>query len=220
MFKTPIAIVVAALTLTGCAFDEGTEAVGEESLYARLGTRATLVLEPTSLVGVVATDTDGNYLPCMQPTVTDGTAVLRSTKSGLLLVEDLEISLSDIVIPPGVVHSESIELTNVRLHLGTQIALEPDWSTGNGLHAGGTGTADLLLDWSVRSESGHVYQLATQRLRDAEFLVEAGLQPDGSITAYVATSIEGRIGSFANRIQLSDFSMAVNASTDATPVVD
>ncbi len=220
MFKTPIAIVVAALTLTGCAFDEGTDPVGEESLYARLGTRATLVLEPTSLVGVVATDNNGNYLPCMQPTVTDGSAVLRSTKNGLLLVEDLDIHLSDISIPPGVVYSEPIELTNIRLHLGTQIALQPDWAAGNGLHTGGTGTADLLLDWSVRSDSGDVYALATQLLRDTEFLVEAGLQPDGSITAYVATSIEGRIGSFANRIQLRDFSMAVNASTDAAPVVD
>lgn len=220
MFKTPIAIVVAALTLTGCAFDEGDEPVGEESLYARLGTRAMLVLEPTSLVGVVATDTNGNYLPCMQPTVTNGTAVLRSTKNGLLLVEDLEIELSDLTIPPGVVHSESIQLTNIRLQLGTQIALEPDWAAGGGLHAGGSGTADLLLDWSVRSDSDQVYPLATQRLRDAEFLVEVGLQPDGSVTAYVATSIEGRIGSFANRIQLSDFSMAVNATTNAPPTVD
>jgi len=218
MFKTPVAIVVAALTLTGCAFDEGVEPTGDESLYSRLGTRETLVLEPTSLVGVVAADSEGNYLPCMQPNVVEGTAVLRSTNSGLLLVEDLEIALSDVVIPPGVVYSESIHLTDIRLQLGTQIAIEPEWADVN---ATGSGTADLLLDWSVKSDdSGNVYPLATQRLRDAEFSVEVGLQPNGSVTAFVTTAVEGRIGSFANRIQLSDFSMAVSASTDEPPVVE
>lgn len=220
MFKTPIAIVVAALTLTGCAFDEGVDPVGDETLYSRLGTRETLVLEPTSLVGVVASDNEGNPLPCMQPSVESGTAVLRSTKSGLLLVEDLEIELSDVVIPPGVIHSEDIHLTNIRLQLGTQIALEPDWTAGGGLSVEGAGTADLLFDWSVLSDSGAVYPLATQRLRDAEFLVEVGLHPDGSVTAFVTTSIDGRIGSFANRIQLSDFSLAVSASTTATTHID
>ncbi len=212
MFRTQIAVVVGALILTGCAFDEGYVPANpdDQPLYSRLGGRETLTLEPTSLVGVVARDQQGNPLPCMQPDVTGGTTILRATDDGLLLVEYLDTELSDVTVGAGVVSSEPIHLTDLRLRLGTQIAFEPDWTASNGDRVVGTGVADLLLDWALVDDDG-VYPLATQRIRDAEFTVDVTLAEDGTLAAGVNTAVEGHIGSFANRIELADFSMAVTA---------
>jgi hypothetical protein len=218
MNKISIAIVAAVVSLTGCAFDDSGDVLGsEESLHHRLGTRENLVLEPTSLVGVAAVDENGEPVPCIQPTVVGGTAVLRSTEDGLLLVEDLEIEMSDITIQEGIVLNQDIHLTDIVLSLGTQIVVEADW-TAAGVRAHGFGTADLLLDWATVADSGNVYPLATQRLRDSEFYVEVKLEEDGSITASVTSSVEGELASFTNKVQLSDFSMAVEAVTpDVVP---
>jgi hypothetical protein len=212
-FLAAIATVAATLAV-GCTYDQGYDEVPTDSLYARLGTREALVLEPTSLVGVAAYDDDGNPLPCVQPTVTGGDAMLRSTKTGLLLVEALEIQLTDVTIQPGVLHSESVQLTDIDLRLGTQIVIEAEWSE-DGLHAEGVGRADLLMDWAVLSDQGEVLPLATQKLRQVEFTVRADLDELGDIHVQVFGEVEGRIGGFANRIELSDFSMAVNAVTPA-----
>ena len=70
MFKTTIATMVAALMITGCAFDEEVpDGADTTTLHNELGTRATLDLAPTSLVGVVAVDGQGESLPCVQPDV-------------------------------------------------------------------------------------------------------------------------------------------------------
>lgn len=212
MFKTTIITLVAGLALVGCAFDEegpGTET--GESLYERLGTRETLVIGPSSLVGISAYDQNGETLPCVQPSIVGGIAVLRSTNSGLLLVEDLEIELTDVIVEAGVIHSEEIHLTDLRLQLGTQIAIETDWIDGK---AGGAGKADLLMDWAVQTDKGEILPLATQRARGTEFVVKVSLdETTDVVTVEVTASIEGRIGSFANRIELSDFSMHIVGDT-------
>ena len=75
------------------------------------------------------------------------------------------------------------------------------------------------MDWSVLDRSGEIYPLATQKLRKADFAVSIALDYDGTITANVTTSVDGELGNFANRISLTDFSMAVNAKTGA-PNID
>src|SRR5262245_16869710 len=111
MFKYEIAAVVAAVALTACTFDEAIEP-GEvdESLEHRLGTRETLALEPSSLIGVTAVDEDGTELPCLEPDVAGGQVVLRSTEDGLLLVEKMDVQLTDVMVEPGVVYDAPIHL--------------------------------------------------------------------------------------------------------------
>lgn len=213
MLHKTLSVMVAAVVLAGCQFDEqAPEPEGEKTLYQRLGTRETLDLQPTSLIGVVAYDRDGNVLPCVQPTVLGGEAVFRATTDGLVIVEKLDIQLSDVKIEEGVLHSQEVVLTDIRMRLGTQLVFDPAWGNAK-LSAAGGGNADLLLDWSVLDDSGNVYPLATQKLRDADFSVTVSLNYDGTIQAGVSTSVEGELGSFANRISLSDFSMAVTAAT-------
>jgi hypothetical protein len=218
MLNKTLAIAVALIAITGCTFDDGyVDEEVDQSLAYRLGDREALSLESTSLVGVAAYDDDGNNLPCVQPTVGGGEALLRSTDSGLLLVEKMTIDLSDVVVEPGVVHSQPIHLTDIELRLGTQLVIEADWSA-DGRSATGTGRADLLMDWAVLDDDGDHLPLATQKLRQVEFAVTARLNEDGMITTEVISTVEGRIGGFANRIELSDFSMAVHASTDVPDV--
>jgi hypothetical protein len=211
MFKREIAVVVAALALTACTFDEGVED-GEvtESLQHRLGTREELVLEPTSLIGVTARDEDGTELPCLSPDVAGGTAVLRSTADGLLLVEKLEVQLTDVTVEAGVVYDAPIHITDIELKLGTLLVLEPPWAIDR---AEAAARADLLMDWALLDGDGDHLPMATQRLRDVEFAVDVRQDADGRISAAVTTGVDGRLAGYAGKVELTDFSMAVQAST-------
>jgi hypothetical protein len=213
MFKPTLifTLAVSTATLVGCSFAAEGELPGPSTLWEELGTRETLALEEQSDVDVKARDRSGADLPCVQPEVIGGRIVLRSTESGLLLVEALDVDLTDVTIEPGVVHSEEIQLTDLRLRLGTQLVLTPEWGE-DGRDAYGEGTADMLLDWAVVSTTGEVYPLATQRIRDAGFTVAVRLEDDGSITADMASWVPGPVWDFS-AVEITDFNMAVSART-------
>lgn len=206
-----LVIVASLAALSACTFDtEADLGVGEETLWWRLGSRETLSLQQPSTVGVRAEDRDGQELACVDPDVMGGRAVLRSTADGLLLVEALEVSLSDITIEQDVLGAKRpLHLTDVELRLGTQLVLDPEWLDD---YAVGAGTADLLMDWAVLTDDGNVHPLATQLIRDVEFEVEVRLEHDGSISAQVHTTVAGPIWDF-NVLEVSDLSVDVLANT-------
>ncbi len=215
---TTIALLAIALGATGCTFDQGYDPAGSpQTLESRLGTREALSLDQTSLVGVGAYDDAGNPLPCLQPSVNGGDAMMRATPDGVLVVEKMTINLSDVVVEPGVVYDAPINLTDIQLRLGTQLGLDTTWSD-DGMSATGTGHADLLMDWAVLSNDGKVLPLATQKLRNVEFDVRATLGDDGLVHAEVMSAVDGRLGGITNHIELSDFSMAVHANSEAYPL--
>jgi len=211
MHKTIIALAVSFVALSGCSFEDSAAPWGHESLYERLGTREFLSLQQPSLIGVAAYDRDGEPLPCVQPDVVSGTAAMRTTEDGTLLVEGISIYLTDITIEPGVVlPDEPLQLTDVRLRLGTQIAIDTEW---NGDRATGSGRGDLLMDWAILDDSGKVLPLATQKIRDAELLVDVSLA-DGEVHADVTSAVDGTFWDFS-AVELADFSMAVSAKSGA-----
>jgi hypothetical protein len=201
------------VVVAGCvSFDEAGLApgdAGEATLAAQLADREERALEPPSLVGVAAFDGAGRALPCLQPDVLAGRAVLRSD-DGLLLVEAMDIELSDVRIEAGVVYDRPIDLTDIELRLGTQIVVEAHWSA-DGRAAHGSGRADLLMDWALIDQDGAVLPLATQLLRDVEFAVDARLGDDGEVTAAVRAAVDGTVRRFGDTVELADFSMAVSA---------
>ncbi len=212
MNKLTSIVAIAFVALGGCAFDTGSESSSVPTLYQRLGTRETLTLEAPNLVGVAAYDKQGQPIPCLQPNIVGGEAVLRATDEGVVLVEALDIELSDILIEQGVVsETNEIRLVDIQLRLGTPLSVIPEW-TNRDTRAVGTGKADLLMDWSLLADNGDRLPLATQRMRDVEFFVEARLRTDHRVTVAVTTAVEGTIWDLG-RIELSDFSMAINAST-------
>lgn len=208
-----LAITALALGAGACTFDSA-GADGDGGLDQRLASRVYLDLAPSSEIGVCAFDADGNELPYVEPTVVGGRAVLRTTADGWLLVEDLDIALADVTVPPGELGPEPIELVDVRLRLGTQLAVEPFWA-GDGEAAWGTGDADLLLDWSWLTPDGDVYPLATQRLGAAEFTVAVVRAPDGTLSAQVQTAVAGEVHRLDGLVTFADLSVAVDAVTPA-----
>ncbi|MCA9675391.1 MAG: hypothetical protein H6709_05295 [Kofleriaceae bacterium] len=217
--KLPLSLFGAALLASGvgaCAFDEA-GVTDQPEVEARLHGRVFLDLAPTSHVGVVATDADGEVMPYVEPQVVGGRAVLRTTDDGWLLVEDLEVQLADVRIPPGELGPDAVDLTDVELRLGTQLAAEPYYS-GDGRAAWGAGDADLLLDWSlVTSEDGGAWPLATQKMGAMDFTVAVVLDDDGNLSAQVDTGRSGEVHRLNGLVTFSDLSVAVDA---VTPTVD
>jgi hypothetical protein len=201
-------ILLSSILLSACAFDTG--GVADSDLEAQLQTRAFLDLAPTTTVGVCAFDPEGNELPYVEPAVHGGRAVLRTTPDGWLLVEDLEISLDDVVIPAGQLGPDPVVLTDVELALGTQLAVTPYYS-GDGMAAFGSGDADLLLDWALVLDSGEHWPLATQRLGAAEFTVSVELSDDGTLVARIDTAVDGEFHEVRGLFALADLSVAVDA---------
>lgn len=203
---------VALATTTGaCAFDDtGVEPHNE--LQQQLAGRAFLDLAPSSHVGVVATDGHGQAMPYVEPQVVGGRAVMRTTIDGWLLIEDLEVQLADVTIPPGELGADAVRLTDVELRLGTQLAAQPYYS-GDGRAAWGAGEADLLLDWSMVTREGDTYPLATQRLGEADFTVAVVVDDTGNLSAEFATAVAGEVHRLTGLVTLSDLSVSVDAVT-------
>jgi len=209
-----LASTALALGASACAFSE--DGVADESLQSELEGRVFLDLSDSSKVGVCAYNAYGRELPYVEPTVAGGRAVLRATEDGWLLVEDLDIVLENVTIPPGELGDDPIVLTDVSLHLGTQIAADTEWSA-DGEAAFGGGHADLLLDWSWLMSDGDVYPLATQRLGETDFSVQVLRAADGQLSAQVHTAIPGEVHQLDGLLTLKDLSISVEA---VTPTVD
>jgi hypothetical protein len=150
-------------------------------------------------------------MPAVTPVVTGGDAVLRSTDDGFVVVEKLRIKLADIEVPPGTFGNKPLKLTDVALRLGTQIDVDGDWAP-SGVSVTGTGTGDLLLDWSLVLEDGTPYPLATQKLTEAPFDVSVGVDDYGRLVAAVWMSAGGKLRTFEDTVTLSDLSLAVVAA--------
>ncbi len=209
-----IAIAALCTGLIGCSFDTEANPSTGESLYFQLGRRATLSLEEPSLVGVAAFDADGKPLDCVQPDVHGGTLIARASDEGLVIVEKLDLGLTDVIVEPGVVGQRPIHLTDIRFKLGTQLVLDPEWRSGR--NVAGVGHADLIMDWAILTDDGQVLPLATQKVRDVEFSVEFTLEQDDTISAQLNSVVAGPIWDFS-LVELSDLSMVVHASN--RPVV-
>jgi hypothetical protein len=216
--RTTLVTAALALALTpGCVYDEsGVDDAETSPLMHRLGSRAVLTLEDSSHIEITATGTDGQPLPGMAADIAQGRTALRATRDGVIVVEALEIDLSDVVVPPGTLSESSYQLTDLRLRLGLQLGVAPEWSADR-RHAIGTGTADLLLDWSLVAD-GEVYPMATRKLENTPFQLEVILDEGNNVTARISTSVAGRLSSFLDRILLSDFSMELDATS--LPAID
>lgn len=209
------AALVAALA-PGCFYDDrGVEAAETSPLLYRLGTRAVLTLEDSSHIQITATSAGGQRLPSMEANIVDGRAALRATPDGVIVVEALEINLSDVTVPPGTLSDDTFHVTDLQLRLGIQLGTVPEWSD-DGRRAVGHGKADLLMDWAVVLD-GNVHPMGTRRLEDTPFEIAVELDDNDNVVARISTSVDGQLSTFLDRIMLSDFTMALEA-TSAPPV--
>jgi hypothetical protein len=206
-----ITTLALAAAVPACAYDASGVDPDATPLRTALGKRAFLDLGTDSRVGVTAIGPDGKVMQNVAPDVTGGRAVLRSTEDGFLIVEDLDVKLADVTVPP-MTFGQPIHLTDVRLRLGTQIDEDGDWAP-SGTYVTGEGKADLLLDWSWALDNGTIYPLATQKLSGALFETAVRMDDAGNLRADVWMTQPGEVKRIADTVTLSDLSMAVVAAT-------
>jgi hypothetical protein len=201
-------IIVPAL-LAACSFEPD---AGAGSLSDHLRRRAFLEVSTDSAVEVSATARGGQPLD-VDPGVLGGQAVLRTTDDGWLLVEDLEIPLDDVTVPPGVLSDRPVTFTDLALRLGTQLAVPLDPPlTDDASALAGFGDADLLLDWSMLSWRGDVLPLAMRRIPDAPFTVAVTLDADQRLHATINARVDGVVDELGELVVLRDLSVDVRSS--------
>jgi len=210
--STIVTLALALSTTTACAV-ESPDPDPEPDLQHRLGGRVFLpITAPCEVAFGITNDATGTEMPPLQPEVTGGELILRTTADGLLLVEGLTIELGDVdTTKPVGDDIHRLQLTDLRLRLGTLAAIEPEWSA---VQVAGTGTGDLLLDWALRDDDGDVHPLATQRVRAAELGVIVAVDAEGRIGAALDSVTSGRLWDFGD-IAVGDLSLSLTASEPA-----
>jgi hypothetical protein len=178
-------------TLGGCDTAPDGQA---DDLHQQLLIRNTFGVDQQNQVGLVITDGTTDISVESQAS---GIFVVRATDDGFLLMEALDVTLSEVSITDGV------DLIDLRLRLGTQLAIDPEW---NPQSAYGSGAADLLLDWSMRDHEA-VYALSTQKMKDATFRLEVEQVDDIIHVGVSAETTEGS-ASGSPSVQHVDFSFA------------
>jgi hypothetical protein len=206
------AILIPSL-LAACSFEP---ADGSASLADQLRRRVVLDISTDSAVAVSATARGGQPLD-VDPTVLGGQAVLRTTEDGWLLVEDLDIPLDDVTVPPGVLSDRPVTFTDLYLRLGTQLAVPLLAPLGDDTTAlAGFGDADLLLDWAMLSWEGDVLPLAMRRIADAPFTVNLALDDEQRLHASINGRVDGVVDELGELVVLRDLQVDVLSSAPMT----
>jgi hypothetical protein len=219
--KTSLSLLATALSATlftaACGFaPDG----GGEGLATQLRQRAFLDITKDSDVAVSATGRGGQSL-AVNPNVLGGEAILRTTQDGWLLVEDLEIPLDDVTVPPGMLSDRPVVFTDIVLRLGTQLAVEPLAPVDEAdVSLVGWGDADLLLDWSMLSWDGQDHlPLAMRRIADVPFAVAVQMDADGELHASITARVDGVVDDLGELVVLKDLAVDVVSTTAAPEIV-
>jgi hypothetical protein len=219
--KTSLSLLATTLSATlftaACGFaPDG----GGEGLATQLRQRAFLDITKDSDVAVSATGRGGQSL-AVNPNVLGGEAILRTTQDGWLLVEDLEIPLDDVTVPPGMLSDRPVVFTDIVLRLGTQLAVEPLAPVDEAdVSLVGWGDADLLLDWSMLSWDGQDHlPLAMRRIADVPFAVAVELDADGELHASITARVDGVVDDLGELVVLKDLAVDVVSTTAAPEIV-
>ncbi|HUQ06239.1 MAG TPA: hypothetical protein VM261_27230 [Kofleriaceae bacterium] len=194
---------------------------GGEGLATQLRQRAFLDITKDSDVAVSATGRGGQSL-AVNPSVLGGEAILRTTQDGWLLVEDLEIPLDDVTVPPGMLSDRPVTFTDIALRLGTQLAVSPLAPIDDAdVSLVGWGDADLLLDWSMLSWDGQDHlPLAMRRIADVPFAVAVEMDADGELHASITARVDGVVDDLGELVVLEDLAVDVVSTTAAPVIVD
>ncbi len=193
-----------ALALAACAVEADGEA-------GPLATRRVLaVLQAGDLH--LSAHREGDAMPAVEPRVEGGTIVVRTLGAHLLL-EELDMRLGDVdVVKTYAGTTQVLRLTGLRLRLGTRADALAAWSDDR-TAVSGAATADLLLDWSLRTRDGDAIPLATQRIAGAVLDVHvlnvavSDDLSDGAV-ASVGSTVAGPVWELGD-ITVSDLSLSL-----------
>ncbi len=190
------------LTLAACAVEPADEAGGP------LATRRVLAVLQTGDLHLSA-HRDGDTMPAVEPPIDGGTIVVRTLGAHLLL-EEFDMRLGDVdVVKPYAGTTQVLHLTDLRLRLGTRAAAIAAWSDDRA-QVSGTASAELLLDWNLRTRDGDAIPLATQRIAGAvlDLNVALGDELAGGAVASVGSTVAGPVWELGD-VTVSDLSLSL-----------
>jgi hypothetical protein len=159
---------------------------------------------------------DGDPMPLVAPAVTSGTIIVRTAGQRLLL-EELVLDLGDVDVAKSIGSTTQVlHLTDLRLRLGTRADAAASWND-DATAVAGLATADLLLDWGMRTTDGHVIPLATQRVRAAALDLHLMVDGErGAATASVTSTTPGLLWELGD-ITVSDLSLSLVTAEQEIP---
>jgi hypothetical protein len=144
-----------------------------------------------------------------------GATSLRADRDGRLIVEDLTISLDDVVLHHDLLPPEGVRLMNIQASLGADRDARTTWSGENDVTAEATG--ELVVDCAIMNDQGQPAPLAPQALDGIPFAVQLERSYDGEIHVNVTGSMTGTFWSWADYLSLSDLDFQLASSTPPAP---
>jgi hypothetical protein len=130
-------------------------------------------------------------------------------------VEDLTISLDDVVLHHELLPPEGLRLMNIQASLGSDMDARTTWIGNNELSAETTGA--LVVDWAIMNDQGQPAPLAPQALDGIPFTVQLERAYDGEIHVNITGRMSGTFWTWADYISLSDLDFQLASSTPPAP---
>jgi hypothetical protein len=203
-------LLALALALAACQDGSGDDPGANGELATRLtGAPVTLAIVPPSYARISAHDQAGGPVAMDPLTIEGGSIVVHVDENRALVVDDYVVNLADIVADDGELAANPRTLTDVHVSLGHAIVIDSPWSQ-DGTGARATVYGEVLLDWSLVDDAGQPAPLATGTWTNVEMTVYLHLEADGTVTARLASTLEGSVLSSWG-IELSDFLLNLTA---------
>lgn len=142
--------------------------------------------------------------------LTGGTITLQADEDGTLAILALDVDVGDIDLPVSATLPDGLDLMGVKLSLPAVADVTADWS-GDASTMNAQAKTDLALDWELRSKSGTVVPLATQRITNVPFDLAVTPGASGKLSVDFHASRDGVFWSFSTLFSLSDLQLDLEA---------
>jgi hypothetical protein len=177
---------------------------------AVLTTKAFLAEPRTFSVGssstAQVTASDGASGDTATLALSGGTITLQADEDGNLAILAIDVSVGDVHLPVSATLPDGLDLMAVKLSLPAIADVAADWS-GDASAMNAQAKTDLALDWDLRSKSGTVVPLATQRITNVPFDLAVTPAPGGKPSVDFHASRDGVFWTFSTLFSLSDLKL-------------
>jgi hypothetical protein len=201
--------LMAGSALTACQGEADDVWTPEPGVLDELRVPTALPLSPSGEGGsyAAARAVVGGSASDIEIAIAGGEIELWTTADGLLVVTNLDIEAADVIIGPEVVPPAGVQLTGLRGHLNTPVAVEP---TVRGDKITAIAHLTLTVEWALAGDGG-AHPLSPLTLDGLPFSIEAERTEFGWSARLVAFQ-DGRFWAFADLWELADLTLDLYAA--------
>jgi hypothetical protein len=214
--RIALAVAFALAPLAACqgqGHDDWNPGPDDASLLEQLGAGVTVEVAPSSPEGGSYAVTRALALRAgaaaeVALPIVGGYLALRATRDGLVVLEALEVDLSDAVIPPELFPPDGLHLTGLRLVLERPAVFGPDPGLDR-LTA--VGELDLRAEWAIDLGDGRSSPLGPLRLEGLPVSLDISRDPAGRLAVRVVAFRDGSFWRWAETFELTDLTLDLHA---------